>query len=78
MPPIYEYICDAGHKFEEQQSIKDKPLKSCPVMVESREEFLGPLPCDEKCKRVISGTSFHLKGNGWYKDGYSSSGKKSK
>lgn len=59
--PIYEYKCEAGHEFELQQSIKDEPVKTCPI-------------CQRRCQRLISRTSFHLKGDGWYKDGYSSSG----
>jgi putative FmdB family regulatory protein len=43
------------------QSIKDAPLKDCPA-------------CHEpKLERLISATSFQLKGGGWYKDLYSSS-----
>jgi len=28
--PIYEYKCEKGHVTELVQSLKDKPLKSCP------------------------------------------------
>lgn len=59
--PIYEYKCESGHEFELRQSIKDEPAKRCPI-------------CQRRCQRLISRTSFHLKGDGWYKDGYSSSG----
>jgi putative FmdB family regulatory protein len=43
------------------QSIKDEPLKDCPA-------------CQtESLKRLISGgVGFALKGDGWYKDLYSS------
>jgi len=46
---------------ETVQSMKDDPLKTCPK-------------CNEdKLERLISGgTSFTLKGGGWYKDLYSS------
>ena len=53
--PIYEYKCqNCGHSFEQLQKITDKPLRNCP-----------------KCKKLklaklISNTSFQLKGNGWY------------
>lgn len=58
--PIYEYECEACCKcFEEMQSITDKPLKKCRF-------------CGGKVSRLISQTSFSLKGGGWYKDGYSS------
>lgn len=59
--PVYEYECSAcSHRFEEWQKINDKPVKVCP-----------------KCKahkvdRLISQTSFQLKGGGWYGDLYSS------
>ena len=58
--PIYEYQCDACQKhFEEVQSISEKPIKKCRF-------------CGGKVHRLISQTSFSLKGGGWYKDGYSS------
>jgi putative FmdB family regulatory protein len=44
-------------------SIKDAPLKDCPACKAPRLE------------RLISSTSFQLKGGGWYKDLYSSSKK---
>jgi putative FmdB family regulatory protein len=62
--PIYEYECDkCGHAFEREQRISDPPVKTCP-----------------KCKgrkvtKLISQTSFVLKGGGWYADGYSDSKK---
>lgn len=56
--PVYEYECqDCGKNFEELQSINDKPLKIC--------KFCGGI-----VRRLISQTSFSLKGGGWYKDGY--------
>lgn len=65
--PVYEYICKAcDHEFEREQRISDKPVKKCPSC--------GAL----KAKRLISRTSFVLKGGGWYSDLYaspSSSGK---
>jgi len=65
--PTYEYVCKAcGHEFEKEQRISDAPLKTCPR-------------CKAKqVKRLISRTSFHLKGGGWYSDLYSSSKKGSK
>lgn len=53
--PIYEYKCKkCYHGFEQLQKITDKPLHICP-----------------KCKKkhlvkLISNTSFQLKGSGWY------------
>ena len=59
--PIYEYECQAcAHRFEEWQRMSDKPIKVCP-----------------KCKarkvdKLISHTSFQLKGGGWGSDLYAS------
>jgi putative FmdB family regulatory protein len=56
--PIYEYNCKKCNKhFEIVQKITDKPEAKCPV-------------CGTPAKRLISQTSFALKGGGWYKDGY--------
>lgn len=58
--PTYEYHCKSCKKnFEAFQKISEKPLTKCPS-------------CGKKVKRLISQTSFALKGGGWYKDGYSS------
>lgn len=63
--PIYEYACDkCGHEFEAEQRITDAPLKSCPACR------------GRKVRRLISQTSFVLKGSGWYSDLYSSAGGK--
>ncbi len=60
--PIYEYACKkCEHEFEVSQRITDDPVRTCPVC-RSR-----------KVKRLISQTSFVLKGSGWYSDLYSSS-----
>ena len=65
--PIYEYACGGcGREFEVEQRITEDPLKTCP-RCRSR-----------KVKRLISQTSFVLKGGGWYADLYSSSGGKDK
>ena len=59
--PVYEYYCPACERdFERKQRISDDPLKTCPNC-RSR-----------KVKRMISRTSFVLKGSGWYSDLYSS------
>lgn len=63
--PIYEYRCqDCGAEFEYQQRMSDDPKTVC-------ENCSGTL------ERLISRTSFHLKGGGWYKDLYSSTKKES-
>ena len=60
--PVYEYHCKAcDHEFEREQRISDKPVKKCPSC--------GAL----QAKRLISRTSFVLKGGGWYNDLYASS-----
>ncbi len=57
--PVYEYACKAcGHEFEREQRISDKPVRKCPSC--------GAL----QAKRLISRTSFVLKGGGWYSDLY--------
>ena len=58
--PTYEYECSKGHRFEFEQSIHDPALKRCRV-------------CRSKVQRLISASSFILKGGGWYSDGYGSS-----
>ena len=61
--PIYEYRCDGcGIEFEVAQGIDDPPLRRC-------EKCSGPV------HRLISSTSFLLKGGGWYSDGYTSGSK---
>ena len=59
--PVYEYQCSAcGHEFEEWQKINDKPVRKCPE-------------CGErKVERLMSRTSFQLKGSGWYVTEYGS------
>ncbi len=56
--PLYEYQCDAcGIVFEARQKFSDAPLTEC------RE-------CDGAVHKIISQTSFALKGGGWYEQGY--------
>lgn len=63
--PIYEYECQAcGRQMEAQQRITESPLVDCPTCHQPR------------LQRLISATSFTLKGGGWYKDGYGSGGDK--
>jgi putative FmdB family regulatory protein len=59
--PIYEYQCEkCEHEFEREQRITDPPVKTCPKCRSRR------------VKKLISRTSFVLKGGGWYSDLYSS------
>ncbi|MCK6523946.1 zinc ribbon domain-containing protein, partial [Myxococcota bacterium] len=57
--PIYEYACpDCGHEFERLQKISEPPVSVCPS-------------CGaEKVRKLVSQTSFQLKGGGWYNDHY--------
>ncbi len=56
--PIYEYECaKCGHIQEIMQKISDKPLSKCPQ-------------CSGKLHKLISQSSFHLKGTGWYVTDY--------
>jgi putative FmdB family regulatory protein len=58
--PIYEYCCsDCQQVFEEWQSGFEEQDIPCPM-------------CGGSTKRLISNTSFVLKGSGWYADGYGS------
>lgn len=61
--PIYEYRCEGcGHQLDKLQSFSDAPLVTCPA-------------CDaDLLKRLISATSFHLKGGGWYATDYKKGG----
>ena len=59
--PIYEYSCEGcGKQHEIMQKITDEPLSVCP-------------DCGGKMKKMISNTSFVLKGTGWYATDYASS-----
>jgi len=55
--PIYEYQCQKCGTFEVTQRITEKPLGKCPN-------------CKGKVKKLISNTSFQLKGTGWYVTDY--------
>lgn len=58
--PVYEYKCDVCDVIlEVVQKITDEPLKEC-------SKCGGPL------RKLISSTSFVLKGNGWYVTDYPS------
>ena len=58
--PIYEYECTSCRTvLEVFQRMTEDPLTTCP-------ECSGPV------KKLMSMSSFQLKGGGWYADGYSS------
>lgn len=61
--PIYEYRCGAcGHEFEEWQKVSDAPVRKCPQCHKNKVE------------RLISLSSFQLKGSGWYITDYGRGG----
>ena len=63
--PIYEYRCEkCDSHFEVIQKFSDKPLKFCSS-------------CKGRLTKLISQTSFQLKGSGWYVTDYAKSGKTS-
>ena len=61
--PIYEYKCNKCGVFEVTQRITENALKKCPT-------------CKSKVERIISATSFVLKGSGWYVTDYARAGAK--
>jgi putative FmdB family regulatory protein len=64
--PVYEYECNGCQKvFEVHQRIADSPLAACP-------------DCKGSVRKLVSMSSFQLKGGGWYADGYASHDAKSK
>ena len=60
--PLYEYECGKCGVFEHSQRMSDPVLTKCPT-------------CRRKIRRLISSTSFQLKGTGWYVTDYAKSGK---
>lgn len=57
--PIYEYFCkDCNAAHEVTQRITDEPLTVCPVCQ------------SKKIRKLISRSSFQLKGSGWYVTDY--------
>lgn len=56
--PIYEYQCTQCQSVEEViQKFSDKPLRKCKK-------------CSGKLQKLVSQSSFHLKGTGWYVTDY--------
>ena len=61
--PVYEYECAQCGKIEEAiQHFSDKPLSKCSH-------------CSGKLHKLISRSSFHLKGSGWYVTDYADKSK---
>jgi len=60
--PIYEFVCEScGRIVERLQKVSDPPPDECPE-------------CGGKMAKIMSRNSFQLKGGGWYRDLYGSSG----
>lgn len=58
--PIYEYECTkCGFQTEVWQKFSEKPVSKCEK-------------CKGKMKKLISQSTFHLKGSGWYVTDYAS------
>ena len=56
--PIYEYECTACGRVEEAlQKVTDAPLETCKH-------------CKGQLHKLVSQSSFHLKGSGWYVTDY--------
>jgi len=57
---MYSYHCTKCNEvYENMRSIAQRDVKlQCPV-------------CNDLCERILDLSSFQLKGDGWYKDGYS-------
>mgnify|MGYP001816182716 CR=1 FL=1 len=63
--PIYEYECSKCGRIDEAlQKFSDKPLTKC-------------RHCAGKLNRLVSRSSFHLKGTGWYVTDYANKSKPS-
>jgi putative FmdB family regulatory protein len=61
--PIYEYACEKCDKqMEVIQKITEAPLTVCP-------------DCKGRLRKMVSSTSFVLKGTGWYVTDYASNNK---
>lgn len=63
--PIYEYQCGScGHRVEVLQKINDKALQQCPE-------------CGQpELARLVSASSFRLKGGGWYETDFKTGNKR--
>jgi putative FmdB family regulatory protein len=64
--PIYEYDCPSCGRIEVMQRITAEPLTECPYCLEASRH--SPV------QRMMSLTSFQLKGTGWYKTDNASNG----
>lgn len=66
--PIYVYKCRVcGRQFEKKLKM-GAPNPRCDLPENEDTELL----CGGQTDKVPARTTFHLKGGGWYKDGYGS------
>lgn len=63
--PLYEYECEAGHRFEKIQKFSDPPLEKCPT-------------CGKPVHKLVSSPAFQFKGTGWYITDYARKDKDTK
>ncbi|HZC82355.1 MAG TPA: FmdB family zinc ribbon protein [Nitrospiraceae bacterium] len=56
--PVYEYGCEAGHRFEVTQKFSDPPITTCQT-------------CAQPVTKLISAPTIMFKGSGWYITDYS-------
>lgn len=62
--PIYEYKCvSCGKEFEVIQKFSDEPVKKC-------------IECGGRVEKLVSQSSFVLKGSGWHATDYGKGAKK--
>jgi putative FmdB family regulatory protein len=62
--PIYEYRCEScGVELEKIQKFSDEPLTDCPSCGKS------------SLKKLVSASSFRLKGSGWYETDFKNKNK---
>jgi putative FmdB family regulatory protein len=55
--PIYEYLCENGHRFEALQRMSENALTTCEV-------------CGAPVQRVLHPVAVHFKGSGFYTTDY--------
>jgi putative FmdB family regulatory protein len=55
--PIYEYLCERGHRFDVLQRMTDEPVATCEV-------------CGTPVQRVLHPVAVHFKGSGFYTTDY--------
>ena len=63
--PLYEYQCDAGHRFEVIVKYSDPPIEVCPT-------------CGSPAHKLMSSPAIQFKGTGWYITDYARKGSDTK